>query len=162
MITGALILALNSCEKNAAKKTAGNMASPTNGSIFPKGNQGSSEWFTGTVWVTPLMQPNENLHYSIGDVKFEPRSRTHWHTHPIEQVLLVTEGFGVYQEKDKQARPLKKGDIVVIPPHTEHWHGAAPDNHFTHVAITNYKDGSNVTWLSPVSEEEYKNISPAL
>ncbi len=128
-------------------------------SIFEKGAKGSSEWFTGTVWVNTLMPPGENLHYTIGDVKFEPRARTLWHTHPVEQVLLVTDGQGFYQEKGSPARSLSKGDTLVIPPGVEHWHGAAPQSTFTHIAITNYKDNSNVTWLQPVTDEEYNNAT---
>ncbi len=123
--------------------------------IFPIGQQGPAEWFTGKVYVTTLMNPTDDLHYVIGDVKFEAGARTYWHTHPIEQILLCTDGEGIYQEKGKPARRLAKGDVVVIPPHAEHWHGAAAGSRFTHVAITNFKDGGNVTWLRPVSEQEY-------
>lgn len=127
--------------------------------IFPAGEQGASDWFTGTVMVNTLLVPGGNLDYTIGDVKFEPGARTRWHTHPIEQVLLVTEGKGFYQEKGKPARPIRKGDVVVIPPDAEHWHGAAPDTGLIHIAITNYKNGSNVVWLDAVSDLEYGDIS---
>lgn len=128
-------------------------------SIFPAGEQGASGWFTGTVWVNTLLSPNENSHCTIGDVKFEPGARTRWHTHPIEQVLLVTEGKGFYQEKGKPARPIRKGDVVGIPTDAEHWHGAAPDTGLIHIAITNCKNGSNVVWMDAVTDPEYKNIS---
>lgn len=128
-------------------------------SIFEKGGKGPSEWFTGTVWVKTLMSPCKNLHYTIGDVKFSPGARTLWHTHPIEQVLLITDGHGFYQEKGAPARALSKGDTVVIPPGIEHWHGAAQHSTFTHIAITNYKDNSNVTWLLPVTDREYNNAT---
>lgn len=147
-----------SCNNNPKTKNMETTENKTNTAIFPKGDKGPAEWFTGTVWVTTLMKPNENLHYTIGDVKFEVGARTYWHTHPIEQVLLVTDGKGFYQEKGLPARTLSKGDVVVIPPLVEHWHGAAPDCNFTHIAITNYKDNENVTWLNPVSEEEYNNL----
>lgn len=126
--------------------------------IFPKGEKGPAEWFTGSVWVNTLMQKTENLNYVIGDVKFEPKARTFWHSHPIEQILLVTEGNGFYQERGKPARAIAKGDIVVIPPHIEHWHGAGHNSGLTHIAITNYKDGKNVEWLTPVTDEEYKSL----
>lgn len=155
MITLFTIISCNNNPKTKNMETTGNK---TNTAIFPKGDKGPTEWFTGTVWVTTLMKPNENLHYTIGDVKFEAGARTYWHTHPIEQVLLVTEGKGFYQEKGQPARALSKGDVVVIPPLVEHWHGATPDSNFTHIAITNYKDNENVTWLNPVSEEEYNNL----
>ena len=125
-------------------------------SIWDKGERGSSDWFTGTVWVKGLLAPNEmeNL-YNIGCVTFEPRSRTLWHTHPIGQTLLVTEGRGWYQEKGKAAQLLTKGSVVAIPKDVEHWHGAAKDCKLVHIAISNMKDGSNVTWLQPVTDVEY-------
>jgi quercetin dioxygenase-like cupin family protein/alkylhydroperoxidase/carboxymuconolactone decarboxylase family protein YurZ len=129
--------------------------------IFPKGTmKGSADRFSGTVWVETLVAPKEmeNL-YAVGNVTFEPRARTHWHTHPAGQVLLVMEGKGFYQEKGKPARPLVKGDVVAIPKDIEHWHGAAPDSAFVHVAISNNKDGNAVTWLTPVTDEEYNRVS---
>jgi quercetin dioxygenase-like cupin family protein/alkylhydroperoxidase/carboxymuconolactone decarboxylase family protein YurZ/quinol monooxygenase YgiN len=127
-----------------------------NETVYPKGQIGSSDWFNGTVYVQPLVNPPEieNL-YSIGQVSFEAKARTRWHTHPAGQILLCTDGNGWYQERGKAARPLAKGDTVVIPKDVEHWHGAAKDNGFIHIAITNIRNGSGVTWLKPVSDEEY-------
>jgi 4-carboxymuconolactone decarboxylase len=128
--------------------------------IFPKGNRGPSAWFTGSVYVQPLVNPQEmeNL-YSVGNVTFEAGARTHWHTHPIGQTLLVTEGGGWYQERGKPARPLVKGGVVAIPKDVEHWHGAAKDSLMAHIAISNMADGSNVTWLAPVTDEEYREAT---
>lgn len=123
--------------------------------IFPVGGRGPAEWFTGKVYVTTLMNPTDKLRYVIGDVKFEAGARTHWHTHPIEQILLCTDGEGWYCEEGKPARKLSKGDVVVIPPHAMHWHGASARSRFSHVAITNFKDGANVEWSDPVSDDEY-------
>jgi quercetin dioxygenase-like cupin family protein/alkylhydroperoxidase/carboxymuconolactone decarboxylase family protein YurZ/quinol monooxygenase YgiN len=132
------------------------LGAKTNESIFPKGGKGSADWFTGTVWVQPLVNPSdmENL-YSVGSVTFEPGGRTHWHTHPIGQVLLVTEGKGWYQERGKPAQLLTKGSIVTIPKDVEHWHGSAKDSRLVHIAISNMTNGNNVTWMSPVTDEEY-------
>lgn len=130
-----------------------------NTAIFAQGGRGPAEWFTGTTWVEPLVNPDETEGlYSVGQVTFEPGGRTLWHTHPAGQILLVTEGKGFYQERGKEARPIAKGDVVVIPKDVEHWHGAAKDSKFVHIAISNMKDGSNVTWLAPVTEEEYNII----
>jgi quercetin dioxygenase-like cupin family protein/alkylhydroperoxidase/carboxymuconolactone decarboxylase family protein YurZ len=128
--------------------------------LFPKGNRGPSVWFTGFVYVQPLVNPQEmeNL-YSVGNVSFEAGARTHWHTHPIGQTLLVTEGRGWYQERGQPAKPLVKGSVVAIPKDVEHWHGAAKDSPMVHLAISNMKDGSNVTWLAPVTDEEYKEAA---
>jgi 4-carboxymuconolactone decarboxylase len=128
-------------------------------SIFPKGQQGSPDWFTGTVWVTPLLAKDKNNDFSIGNVVFEPDARTHWHTHPRGQVLLVTEGNGFYQEQGKPARSLKKGDVMNIPENTVHWHGASANSLLAHIAITNYKGSENVSWLKPVTDHEYSKVN---
>jgi quercetin dioxygenase-like cupin family protein len=128
-------------------------------SIFPKGQRGSKDWFTGTTWVTPLLGKDKNNDFSIGNVVFEPGARTNWHTHPKGQILMVTEGNGFYQEKGKPAQPIKKGDVINIPESVEHWHGAASGSRLVHIAITLYKGDENVVWLKPVSDEEYKKVN---
>lgn len=124
--------------------------------IFPQGNPASPDQFTGTVWVYSLVKPTEiEGLYSVGQVTFEPGGKTNWHTHPAGQILLVTEGQGWYQERGKAPVPLKKGDLYNIPKDVEHWHGATKDSKFVHIAISNMVDGKNVTWMSPVTAEEY-------
>jgi len=126
--------------------------------IFPKGSPLPKEWFVGDAFLTPLVARDHNNNFSAGSVSFEPGARTNWHTHPSGQVLLVIEGNGFYQEKGKPARAISKGDVVIIPEDLEHWHGASATTSMVHVAITNYKDDVQVTWLHPVSEEEYKGV----
>jgi quercetin dioxygenase-like cupin family protein/alkylhydroperoxidase/carboxymuconolactone decarboxylase family protein YurZ len=125
--------------------------------LFPKGNRGPSAWFTGAVYVQPLVNPPEmeNL-YSVGNVTFEAGARTYCHTHPIGQTLLVIEGNGWYQERGKPATPLVKGSVIAIPKDVEHWHGTAKDSLMAHIAISNIAGNSNVAWLEPVTDEEYK------
>lgn len=127
--------------------------------IFPKGEQLSSEWFSGNAFLTPLVAKDKNNEFSVGNVTFEPKARTHWHTHPKGQVLIVTEGNGFYQEKGEPARPITKGDVVIIPEDTEHWHGASATSKIVHIAITNFKDDVPVTWLQPVTDEEYDRVN---
>ncbi|RZJ29808.1 MAG: cupin domain-containing protein, partial [Flavobacterium sp.] len=74
-------------------------------------------------------------------------------------VLIVTEGIGWYQEKGKAARPIAKGDVVNIPENVEHWHGASVRSAMSHIAITNFKNDVQVTWLEPVSAEDYKAVN---
>jgi 4-carboxymuconolactone decarboxylase len=126
--------------------------------IFPKGQPLPKEWFSGNAFLTPLVAKDKNNEFSAGCVSFEPKARTNWHTHPKGQVLIVIEGVGFYQEKDKPARTIKKGDTVIIPENTEHWHGASASNKMVHIAITNFKDEVQVTWLKPVTEEEYNGV----
>jgi 4-carboxymuconolactone decarboxylase len=150
-----LFIACNNTKKEQGMKESDKQIS---NDIFPKGEKASSDYFTGAVSVNMLVQRDENNNYTVADVKFEPSAKTNWHTHPVGQVLLVTEGQGYYQEKGKPARKLSKGDVVIIPANVEHWHGATHDSHFTHIAITNYKENVNVVWLKPVTEEEYNSL----
>jgi len=131
--------------------------SENHNAIFPKGEKVPAEYFTGTGWLNVLVPKDETGNYSIGNVAFEPGCRNNWHTHPAGQILLVTDGNGFYQEKGKPARPLSKGDVVVIPSRVEHWHGATKNSGFTHIAITNITSAGAVHWLSPVTEEEYES-----
>ena len=126
-----------------------------NHSLFPKGTPLPLDWFTGEAFLTPLVSKDKNNEFSAGSVTFEPGARTHWHTHPKGQVLIVIEGSGLYQEKGQPARPIKQGDVINIPENTEHWHGASASARMIHIAITNYKEDIQVTWLSPVTDEQY-------
>jgi quercetin dioxygenase-like cupin family protein len=130
-----------------------------NTSIFPRGTKLPNEYFTGNAFLTPVLAKDKNNEFAIGSVTFEPGARTHWHTHPKGQVLIVTEGEGFYQETGKPAQALKKGDVVNIPENTMHWHGASATTQLVHIAITNYKGDENVVWLQPVSDEEYFGVN---
>ena len=123
--------------------------------IFPQGNPLPQEWFTGKTYLYPMIAKDNNNNFSAGAVTFKPKARTNWHTHPKGQVLIVIEGNGFYQEKGKPAQVIKKGDVVNIPENTEHWHGANATDKMVHIAITNYEDDVQVTWLQAVTDEEY-------
>jgi len=123
--------------------------------VFPKGDQITNNSFTGTAWLQMLVSNDSIYTTSIGNVTFEPGARTNWHKHPGGQILLVTAGTGYYQEKGMPAQQLHKGDVVKIPLNTEHWHGAAPNNGLTHIAISPNTDKGSVIWLAAVTDEEY-------
>ena len=135
------------------------MTTHKNDGIFPRGQRAPAEYFTGTAWVAPLVPKDETGTFSIGNVEFEPGCRNNWHTHPQGQILLVIEGIGWYQERGKAARPLGKGDVVVIPSGVEHWHGASRDHSLTHIAISNLGEHRPVTWLGRVTDEEYEAVN---
>ncbi|WP_090381480.1 cupin domain-containing protein [Dyadobacter sp. SG02] len=135
------------------------MSEQTNSSIFPKGEPLPASYFTGNAFVYTLASRDKNNEFALGSVTFEPGARTNWHTHPKGQVLIATEGEGFYQQKGKPAQALKKGDVVNIPEDTEHWHGASATSKFVHIAITNFKDGQNVVWLAPVTDQEYATVN---
>ena len=147
---------MQNTETSQNNQTRQNTQTDSDGAIFPRGEQAPQDTFTGTVYVQPLAPKNANNNFSVASVTFEPGARTFWHTHPAGQTILVTAGQGLYQEKGKAIRPLNKGDVVLCDPDVEHWHGASPENAMTHVVITNYKGDSQVNWLRPVTEEEYR------
>lgn len=110
--------------------------------------------FIGTAYLYPLSEVKE-LNVTMLNVTFEPGCRNSWHRHSGGQLLIATAGIGYYQEKGKPARRLFPGDIVEIAPDVEHWHGAAPDSWFAHIAIECNPENNKVTWLTPVSDSEY-------
>ena len=87
---------------------------------------------------------------------FEPGCRNNWHSHTGGQLLLVTAGRGYYQEKGEPARELRPGDVVEIPADVVHWHGAAPDSWFSHLAVECNPAANVNTWLEPVGDAEYE------
>lgn len=123
--------------------------------VFPKGEKITSNNFTGTAWLQMIVNSDSTYNTSIGNVTFELGARTNWHKHPGGQILLVTDGKGYYQEKGKPAQLIQKGDIVRIPPDTEHWHGAAPGSGLTHIAMSLNTDKGGAIWFGPVTDEEY-------
>ena len=135
------------------------MTAQSNTSLFSKGDKLSNEWFSGDAFLTPLLPKDKNNDFALGNVTFEPGARTHWHTHPKGQVLIITEGEGFYQEKGQPARRIKKGDVVNIPENVEHWHGATATTKMVHIAITNYHGEENVTWLKAVTDEEFNEVN---
>ena len=112
-------------------------------------------YFTGEVWQEPIVTTPEGPPLTALRVYFAPGGRTHWHTHPGGQTLHVISGTGLVQRRGEPAHRISPGDTVWIPPGEEHWHGAAPDRAMAHIAIQAVVDGSAVTWLDPVSEEDY-------
>ena len=143
-----LFLACNNKQPETAKKQKTEL-------VFPRGDVITNNNFTGTAWLQMLVNNDSTFNTSIGNVTFEPKARTNWHKHPGGQILLITDGRGYYQEKGKSAQLLHKGDVVKIPPHAEHWHGAAPDCSLTHIAISLNTDKGSVVWLQPVTDGEY-------
>lgn len=128
--------------------------------IFAKGNQAPKEIFTNTVWVNMLHTDEDGVFDTqVYDVIFEPAARTYWHSHPGGQILLVTSGTGYYQEKDKPAQLLKKGDTVAIPPDVVHWHGASPESEFIHIGMSTKVHEGPAEWFGPVTDAEYEKAT---
>ena len=147
----------NEAVANAIPSETVSTDDPVAGSIFNLGKQiserGSDDsTFTGDVWLNSLIKASENCPSAFSNVSFAPCGRTDWHSHPSGQILLVTGGKGYVQVEGKDAEKLEKGDVVEIDGGAVHWHGAAPDSYFNHIAIT---IDSKTDWSNPVSDEEY-------
>lgn len=112
-------------------------------------------YFTGVAWLKMLLQPDEITNCAIGDVRFEAGCRNNWHTHPSNQILIVTEGIGYYQEEGSAIREIKVGEVVNVLPGIKHWHGATPNGKFAHLAISINTEKGVVEWLEPVTDEQY-------
>lgn len=129
-------------------------------SMFPMGdkNEAFAKYFIGQSYLNMLSTEQ----VVIGNVTFEPGCRNNWHIHHAKsgggQILLVTAGKGYYQEWGKEPRKLHPGDVVNIPAEVKHWHGAAPDSWFAHLAVEVPAEGASNEWLEPVSDEEYGKL----
>lgn len=119
-------------------------------------NQGQADYFTGRVRIQPLVQAAEPARIVVVNVTFEAGARTAWHTHPLGQTIIVTEGSGLAQSWGGEIREIHPGDTVWFPPGEKHWHGASPGSAMTHIAIVEKLDGKTAEWLEQVTDEQYK------
>ena len=118
--------------------------------------KGPADWFTGTVRIDPVFKATEPARSGGAMVTFEPGARTAWHTHPLGQTLIVTSGLGLVQREGGPIEEIRPGDVVWFEPGEKHWHGAAPKNAMTHIAIQEALEGEAVKWLEHVSDEQYE------
>jgi quercetin dioxygenase-like cupin family protein len=117
---------------------------------------GSPNRFTGSVRVQSLFDPTEPSRTSAGAVTFQPGARSAWHTHPLGQILIVTDGVGWIQQWGGPVQVIRTGDVVWIPPGVKHWHGATPTTAMTHIAVQESLNGVAVNWLEQVTNEQYQ------
>lgn len=118
--------------------------------------RGPADWFTGTVRIDPLFSAPEPATVSGASVTFEPGARTAWHTHPLGQTLLVTDGAGWVQREGGPVEEIFPGDVVWFSPDERHWHGATAVTAVTHTAIQEKKDGRAVDWMEHVTDAQYR------
>ncbi len=118
--------------------------------------KGPADWFTGTVRIDPLFHAPDPARVSGAKVTFEPGARTAWHTHPLGQTLIVTEGCGWAQREGSAVEEIHPGDVVSFAPSEKHWHGAAAATAMTHIAIQERLDGKAVDWMEHVTDEQYR------
>ncbi len=132
---------------------------PTGG-LFPLGqfNRDFAPYFSGKSYLAPLSTQQVGIY----NVTFEPGCRNNWHIHQSTQgggqILLCVSGRGYYQEWGQPARELHPGDVVNIPAGVKHWHGAAPDSWFSHLAVEVPGEGCTNQWLEPVSDQDYSKL----
>ncbi len=121
-------------------------------------NDAFAQYFIGQSYLNPVA--TEGI--GIFNVTFEPGCRNNWHIHHAAkgggQILLCMSGRGWYQEWGKEARELHPGDAVVIPPEVKHWHGAAKDSWFAHLALEVPGENTSNEWCEAVDDEAYAKL----
>lgn len=117
--------------------------------------RGPAETFTGSVRIDSLFMAEAPARSGGAIVTFEPGARTHWHTHPLGQTLIVTAGVGWTQCEGGPKAEIRAGDVIWCPCQRRHWHGGTPTTAMTHVAIAEALDGKAVEWMEPVTDEQY-------
>ena len=128
--------------------------------VFPIGapNDGFAQYFSGQSYLAPVSTEQ----VKIFNVTFEPGCRNNWHIHEADkgggQILICVAGRGYYQEWGKEPQKLHPGDVINIMPGVEHWHGAAPDSWFSHLAVEVPGENCRSRWCEPVSEEDYQKL----
>ena len=128
--------------------------------VFPIGapNDAYAQYFVGQSYLAPL----SGSQVGVFNVTFEPGCRNNWHIHHAKsgggQILICVAGRGWYQEEGKPARALRPGDVVNIPPEVTHWHGAAADSWFSHLALEVPGEETNNEWCEPVSGAQYETL----
>lgn len=143
-----------------ANKATKNQIPDSNWSVFPLGkpNDAYAKYFVGKSYLDMI----STTQVPVGNVTFEPACRNNWHIHHAKkgggQILIATAGRGYYQEWGKPAVEMKPGDVVNIPAGVKHWHGAAPDSWFQHLAIEVPAENGSNEWLEAVSDEDYGKL----
>lgn len=127
--------------------------------IFPKGQLGPATNFTGHAYAYVLLANDSIYNTLIGNVFFEQGARSNWHVHPSGQILIVIEGEGYHQLEGQPRQTMRKGDVIKCSPNVKHWHGATENNSLTQMYILPKTENGIVTWLEPVTDEQYKSAS---
>lgn len=128
--------------------------------IFPIGepNTAYAKYFIGNSYLAPVSREQ----VAISNVTFEPRCRNNWHIHRATkgggQMLIGVAGRGWYQEEGKAPVEILPGTVIHIPANVKHWHGAAADSWFAHLAFEVPGEKTSNEWLEPVTDEEYDQL----
>lgn len=136
------------------------MRSHAKSMLFPIGtpNSGFAQYFSGNSYLAPVSASQ----IDIFNVTFEPGCRNNWHTHHADkgggQILICVAGRGYYQKWGKNAVEMNPGDCINIPTGVKHWHGAAPNSWFSHLAVEVPGENRSNEWQEPVTDEIYKKL----
>ena len=150
-------LATASCNANDENKS--NMKNDKElNAIFPKGEKGSEDLFTGNAYNIGLVQADSVFTTAVGNVYFELGARSNWHSHPAGQILVITDGLGYHQIEGQPIEIIKKGDVVKCPPNVRHWHGASADVGLQQLYIVPNTEKGIVDWKEAVTDEVYKSV----
>lgn len=128
--------------------------------IFPIGepNTAYAKYFVGNSYLAPI----SNQQVAVANVTFEPKCRNNWHIHRAKsgggQMLIGVAGRGWYQEEGKPAVEILPGTVIHIPAGVKHWHGAASDSWFAHLAFEVAGEETSNEWLEPVSDDDYNKL----
>jgi len=115
-----------------------------------------ADHFTGRARLDAIFATDAPARVGGATVTFEPGARTHWHTHPFGQTLIVIAGVGWAQLEGGPVEEIRAGDTVLFGPGEKGWHGATPTTAMTHIAVAEELDGRTVDWLEPVSDAQYR------
>lgn len=128
--------------------------------VFPIGasNEAYAQYFIGKSYLAPVSTSQVGIY----NVTFEPGCRNNWHIHHAKsgggQILICVAGRGYYQEEGKEAVEFNPGDCINIPAEVKHWHGAAPDSWFSHLAVEVPGEEISNEWCEPVTDEQYSKL----
>jgi len=116
---------------------------------------GPAEWFTGQVRIDPLNTAPAPARVACATVTFAAGARTAWHTHPLGQTVIITEGCGWAQCEGEPIVEMRVGDVIWFAPGVRHWHGASATEAMSHIAIQESLDGRAVDWMEHVTDAQY-------
>lgn len=128
--------------------------------MFPIGepNIAYAKYFIGQSYIAPI----STSQIKMFNVTFEPKCRNNWHIHHAKQgggqMLIAIGGRGYYQQWGKEPVEMNPGDVINIPANVKHWHGAAPDSWFSHIAVEIDGVETSNEWLEALSDEEYNKL----
>ena len=125
--------------------------------IFPHGELGPATNFTGNAYNFGLVANDSIYNTVVGNVFFEKGARSNWHVHPSGQILIVLNGEGYHQMEGQPRQTMRKGDVIKCPARIKHWHGATENSSLTQMYILPKTENGIVTWLEPVTDEQYKS-----